>query len=357
MKPFALFSFSKNLLRLVLPLAFLGLLTACDKTANQQTGALETPVLVSVEKAQGTGWVSVPLDRANIFPKAGVMPPRGNALRVVFTGPLGAYEASAQDLSGQMSPIILPKGRGLALADGSYFEMVSTDPNTSPPTHIMYLKLPIAGLADPINYSLRITQKSLTTNRTDSAPLIIELARQPLYTVAVRIVGDGRVNSTPAGISCGSSAVGSPLTTCSFDFGSEMIVQLTPGSGPNGRFRGWSGDCNPNDQVCALRLDGNPKSAIANFGAASTPSGTCPMPSLIAGWNFVGTPNCGTALNPLAATIACDNNGYFCCSPETGASAPRCGGADKKETRPTCAGVGTNSLLIQPSGCYERASP
>lgn len=332
---------------MTLPLIAL-VLAACSE--SNQTGPLETPVLVRVEEPVGTGWGPVTLagPPANVTTKAPVMPVR--SVRVVFTGPLGNYEPSVQTLSGS-TVISIPKGRASAAADGSHYEIASVDANTSPPTHTMFVQLP-SDLEDPLNFFLRVVSRSQSSNRTDSAPLVIEVTRRPVYTVSVTVVGDGRVTSNPPGITCGTSPAGQPLTDCMFNFGAPVTVQLMPGSGTT-PFRSWGGDCPASNQVCALGLTGTALSATANFTGATlpAPAGNCPTPALVPGWTFRGPPLC--AAQPPGQTRTCDGAGQFCCYSETGANSARCGGAGKAEARATCRGVGTNALLIQPWGCYD----
>lgn len=334
---------------ILLPLAAL-MLAACSE--SEQTGPLDTPALVRVEEPQGTGWapVTVAGPPANVTVKAQVMPVR--AVRVVFTGPLGSYEPSVQTLSGA-TVVGIPGGRASAAPDGSHFEIASVDANTSPPTHTMFVQLP-TDIEDPLGFFLRIINRSQSSNRTDSAPLVIEFARRPLYTVSVTVIGDGRVTSNPPGITCGTSPAGQPLTDCSFDFGAPMTVQLLPGSGTTA-FRSWAGACTPSNQVCALGLNGTALSTTANFTGAAppAPTGACPAPALVPGWTFRGLPLCDAL--PPGQTRNCDATAQFCCYAQAGANAPRCGGAGNAEARATCRGVGTNTLLIQPWGCYDKS--
>lgn len=334
---------------ILLPLVAL-LLAACSE--SEQTGPLDTPVLVRVEEPQGTGWVPVTLagPPVNVIPRAQVMPVR--AVRVVFTGPLGNYEPSVQALSGT-TVVSIPRGGGSPAPDGSFYEIANVDANTSPPTHTMFVQLP-TDIEDPLGFFLRVVNRSQSSNRTDSAPLVIEFARRPLYTVSVTVVGDGRVTSNPPGITCGTSPAGQPLTDCSFDFAAPTTVQLMPGSGTQ-PFRSWGGACPASTQVCALGLNGTALSVTANFTGAAppAPTGACPAPALVPGWTFRGLPLCDA--QPPGQTRNCDATAQFCCYAQTGSNSARCGGADKAEARATCRGVGTNTLLIQPWGCYDKA--
>lgn len=326
----------------ILPLIALAL-AACP--ASEGTGPLETPVLVRIEEPQGNGWAPVTLVGLT-RPDAQVMPVR--AVRLVFTGPLGTYEPSVQSLDGQVV-VPIPSGRNAAAADGSYYEMAGVDANTSPPTHTMFIRLP-SDLPDTLNFTLRLQNRSLNSNRTSSDFLVVQVSRRPIYTVSVTVTGNGRVTSNPPGIVCGTSLSGQPLTTCSFDFGQSGVVELLPGSDGNLTFRGWGGACPANTQVCTLRLNGLPVSALANFSTGTLPPiSPCPVPEAVPGWRYVTNPGCSA--QPIGQTPRCDSLGWSCCYGKTGGSSPRCGGADKAEARPTC--LASNLLLIQPWGCYD----
>ncbi len=68
-----------------------------------------------------------------------------------------------------------------------------------------------------------------------------------VFTLAIQIVGNGTVNSDPAGIQCTTGNQG----TCAHDFAQGTQVTLTATPEPGWQFAGWGGDANCADgQVC-----------------------------------------------------------------------------------------------------------
>jgi List-Bact-rpt repeat protein len=106
----------------------------------------------------------------------------------------------------------------------------------------------------------------------------------PIVTVAVQ--GQGKVTSTPAGISCPS--------TCSSYFApaTSLNLKATPSSGSV--FTGWSGACSPAGTVstCILALGSSDVSATAVFAKIVTPPPPTPTPRPTA------TPRPGTTSGP-----------------------------------------------------------
>src|SRR5213075_2523612 len=125
--------------------------------------------------------------------------------------------------------------------------------------------------------------KSARTDVTDSAPLRIILMTRMLYTVSVSVMGSGRVISTPAGITCGTAPSGAALTQCTADFATSTTVSLAPNSNGGG-FKGWSGNCPANDQVCILTVNGTSGfGATAHFGTPIPGQvSTCPAAQTVA---------------------------------------------------------------------------
>ncbi len=68
--------------------------------------------------------------------------------------------------------------------------------------------------------------------------------------------GSGRVVSTPAGVDCGGTCVGS--------FPRSTVVTLFAIADPGSRFVGFSGDCEESDEECAVIVRG-PRSVVATF--------------------------------------------------------------------------------------------
>ena len=83
-------------------------------------------------------------------------------------------------------------------------------------------------------------------------------------TVAKSGTGTGTVNTSPAGISCGS--------TCSATYASGTSVALSATPNTGSTFTGWSGACS-GTSGCALVLDAN-KSATATFALSTAPTST-----------------------------------------------------------------------------------
>jgi hypothetical protein len=76
--------------------------------------------------------------------------------------------------------------------------------------------------------------------------------------LSVAVSGDGRVSSSPAGISCGTGA-----TACAAQFTDGSVVQLQAVPGASSAFIGWSGDCG-GGSTCAVTMTAN-RSATARF--------------------------------------------------------------------------------------------
>lgn len=333
------------------------LLTACpDPNRPRVTTPMETPTLVRIDEPQGNGWTPVTLAPNRVQTTAAVMPTASNNLRLVFQGPAGTYDAVVQGSLGTPS-FVLPRGAlaGQQRADRAHYEIANVDLSTNPPTHTMFIKLP-REMPDPLNYSLSVFQRSLSSSRPDSAPLIVQLERRPSFVVSIEVVGNGVVTSNPPGLSCGTAPSGNAQTTCSFDFSGANGVQLLPNTGGSGARVSWGADCatiTPN-QVCTLALNGAPRRVTASFGGGTPATATnCgPAPGLT-GFSWVGVPVCPNQGPGLASTRSCDAAGHFCCGVSNnppGGGTPRCPGAP--ELVPTCMTVGINSRLIQPGGCY-----
>lgn len=343
-----------NVRILVTALAVLAiaLLPACNTVPR--SGTLPTPGFVQSQTRNAAGtWSTASLQ---LSPAPAVLPARGRAVRVAFTAPVGStFTVWLRTPDGTATPV--PEKQGTPPPpEAAYFEIVSVDVSLSPPVYLMYVRAPIS-LTDPTTYAIEIVNRSLRTDVTDSAPLVVALGKRPVYTVTVRVVGDGHVTSNPPGIQCGTSPLGRSLTDCRYEFG-PGLVRLNPNSNDldTTRFDEWSGNCAPGVQVCEFTLDGTaPVSATATFEArtSTTPVSSCPTAPLRPGRRWVDKPNCGGV---LFASLQCDAQGYFCCGASGGVATARCSG--QNETAVTCANDNMgitpgNGLLIQPGGCYE----
>lgn len=79
------------------------------------------------------------------------------------------------------------------------------------------------------------------------------------HPIATTLAGQGRVESTPVGIACGS--------TCSASFPVNGRVTLNATPAPGWVFVGWSGSCTGSERACALTLSA-PATVLATFAEA-----------------------------------------------------------------------------------------
>src|SRR4051812_11169763 len=84
----------------------------------------------------------------------------------------------------------------------------------------------------------------------------------PSLTVTLSGTGTGTVTSAPAGISCGS--------TCSAEFPSGTVVQLSPAPAAGSTFEGWAGNCSGTG-ACSVTVSAA-QSVTATFNLANTPT-------------------------------------------------------------------------------------
>ena len=333
--------------------AFAAFVVAGCNGGDPPAGQRPTPTLTRLETPDriANAWVVTPFP-----PPPAVLPTRGRGVRLTLTAPQNSeFAVSIRGLDGSITP--LPRNSGTPAApEAGYFQIIGTSPSGGAASYVMYVRAP-ASLSDPANYDVLVVDQSLRTNVTDSNPMVVGLRRRPTFTVTVNVVGNGRVTSNPPGIQCGASSTSGGLSPCTFEFGPGPVT-LTPASADlnTTRFVGWSGNCPANQQVCAVALTGiAPLSATATFGASTVPPDPCPAAPLLSGLRWIDRPSCATgniAGHP-GITLQCDSQGYFCCEPQTGANAPRCGGADRLESAPDCRHRAPTGMLRQPGGCYE----
>ncbi|NOT43539.1 MAG: hypothetical protein HOP14_02915 [Acidobacteria bacterium] len=266
---------------------------------------------------------------------------------------------SLRALDGSITPLALNSGTP-APPDAGYFQIVDVNVSSSPAIYTMYARAP-ATLTDPANYDVLVVNRSLRADRTDSAPMTLALRARKIFTVSVMVNGSGHVTSNPGGIQCGTSFSGAALSPCTFTFGAGT-VSLLPNANDTSttRFLGWSGNCAPGVQVCTLTLDGSgPLVAVATFVARTSTDvlpATCQAAPPIAGFQWIGRPDCATGLIDEHPGIAlqCDDVGFYCCEPgPANSNAPRCGGIGKVESPPDCRRFAPRGVLRQPGGCYE----
>lgn len=327
------------------------LLAGCNTVPGG--GQLTTPTFNTLEIPNPAGgWMTF----STSSPPPEILPTKGRAVRLWFYAPVGAtFDVSLRALDGTLT--MLPDSHGNPMPpETGYFQVVDVNVNLNPPAYTMYVRAPLS-LPDPANYDILVVNKSLRTDVTDSAPMVVALRQRKVFTVSVVVNGNGHVTSNPAGIQCGTAPSGAALTDCTHEFGPGQ-VSLAPGSNDlnTTKFVGWTGNCAPGVQVCTFTLDGMaPVRATATFGPRNggQSASTCPTAPVLPGLRWAEQPNCGRV---LFTTLGCDANGYFCCGAQTGRATPRCSGHN--ETAATCAkdnlGITPgNELLVQPGGCYE----
>ncbi|MDP3700720.1 MAG: hypothetical protein Q8R72_07425 [Hylemonella sp.] len=343
-------------LRLLVSLAAaLALLTGCPSPSVPRSGALETPVFSVLEIPQvNGGWTTY----SSAAPME-VLPTRGRNLRVWFSAPLGStFSVGLREPDGTLTA--LPQSQGAPVpAEQGFFQVISVNAAVTPPLYTVQLRSPLA-MTSPAIFNVEVVNKTLRTDVSDSAPMVVRLAQVKVFTVTVAVSGNGHVTSNPPGIECGTSPQGRPLTQCSHNFGRGQVT-LNPGSNDlnTTRFDGWSGNCA--GQSCQFTLDGTaPVQAVATFKARSQPpsASVCQAAPLIAGLRWIATPQCDPASFPTTSSALCDSAGLFCCkSVPVGSGLPpvpsaRCG-ADKIEFPPDCRNTLGRGRLLQPGGCYE----
>jgi len=336
---------------LVAVLTALALLTGCPSVPR--SGPLVTPTFsaLDIPLPAGGGWTNY----STTSPPAEVLPTRGRSVRVWFYAPVGSsFSVSLKALDTTLTPLTQNFGTP-APPEAGYFQMVSVNEALNPPLYTMLVRAPLA-LMDPANFDILIVNASLRTDVSDSAPLVVPLRQRKVFTVTVQVKGNGHVTSNPPGIQCGTTASGTALSPCSYEFGRGQ-VSLLPGANDlnTTKFSGWTGNCASGVQVCQNTLDGMaPIAATATFEprASTTTASVCPVAPLLPGLRWIDLPQCGGNLvdkTNIELTPRCDASGYFCC--KDGAGSGRC--APKIEFPADCMHRSPTGTLRQPGGCYE----
>jgi hypothetical protein len=291
-------------------------------------------------------------------PPPRVLPTRGRGVRLRFYAPQqSAFAVSLRDVNGATVANVPFNSGQPAPPEAGYFQIIEERPDGDDAIYHMYVRAP-QSLADPANYDILV---AVRTGGGDGSPMVVVLRQRPVFTVTVRVVGSGRVVSTPPGIQCGVFNTSVPQV-CTYEFG-PGTVRLDPNSHDNQvtRFKEWGGNCAAGVQSCELTLDGTAAvAALATFEPRSnpTPASTCPPAPRIAGLRWIDIPDCATgniAAHPgISHPALCDAQGYFCCEPGgANNNAPRCGGAMKIESLADCGRNAPRGMLRQPGGCYE----
>jgi hypothetical protein len=330
------------------------MLASCDG-CDHKGGKLATPTFVQLQVPGNGAWRPV-ISNTSLFV---VLPlSSGRGVHVLFTAPVGSvFTVSTRALNGTVTPLTEFTTGPQPPANAGYFQTINVDPTNSPPTYTLYVRTP-DGLPDPDNYDILIVNHTQRTDDTDSDAMVVSL-RKTNFTVKVTVTGPGHVISTPAGIQCGTTALGSNLTDCTHDFAFGPVTLAPNSNDPSTtHFMGWTGNCDPHQQTCAFVLDGT-AGAIANatFGPSNMPASTCPQAPLLAGLVWAAIPDCASndiAGHPgMSHPALCDANGYYCCEPVTGANAPRCGGQGQSDsTVPDCFALAPKGSFHNPGGCY-----
>ncbi len=330
---------------------------------------LATPtfsVLEIPDPSDGTGWSTFTTNN----PPAQVLPPtRGRGVRLFFSAPIGssAFSVSLREVATATLPAVttpLTQNYGtLAPAGAGYFEILSANLNSDPAIYHMYVRAPAALTTNPANYDILVVNQSLRNDRTDSAAMVVPLRARKITGVVVTVTGNGHVTSNPAGIQCGTSYSGFPLTDCAYEFGIGQVTlnpntnqDFDPNTPATTRFLEWAGNC-AGTQPCVLNIDGTGRNAVTATFVASSSSATgsgFPAAPTVPGWRWIGNPQCDPVAVPTGGSVLRDAQGYVCCSTGSGQATQRCSG--QRQTDVDCrnhSNLGINARLIQPGGCYE----
>ena len=180
--------------------------------------------------------------------------------------------------------------------------------------------LSASGLADPRiqQATTNVLNRFITGSSTTSFTL----------TVTKSGTGTGTVTSSPAGISCGP--------TCSANFDSGAVVNLTATPDSGSTFAGWSGACSGTG-ACSMTMDAA-KSVSANFTASPGPFSLTVAKSGTGTGTVTSTPpgiSCGTT---CSASFASGTVVSLTATPDTGSTFAGWGGA--------CSGSGACSVTM-----------
>jgi PKD domain/PASTA domain/Divergent InlB B-repeat domain len=105
----------------------------------------------------------------------------------------------------------------------------------------------------------RLVTMIATDTAGASGAKFLEVTTQNL---TANVAGNGRVTSTPAGISCGAA--------CGANFLEGATVTLTATAGSGATFLGWTGDCAGQPPTCVVTASAA-RTATANFGTLTPP--------------------------------------------------------------------------------------
>jgi hypothetical protein len=144
-------------------------------------------------------------------PPPEVLPTRGRGVRLLFHAPGGStFGVSLRALDGTSTPLTENQGTP-APPEAGYFQIVNVDAKQDPAAYLMFVRAPLM-LADPANFDILVVNRSLRTDVTDSAPMVVSLRQRKVFTVTVRVQGNGRVTSTPPVSNAGAELLRSVAT-------------------------------------------------------------------------------------------------------------------------------------------------
>jgi len=350
----------------------LALLAGCDtlNDSARQSPAAQTPSGLDVRAVlqRGGGFVNVGPTRGIYEILPGALPSQG--FQLSFSAP---YPTSLRILlDAQELPRLEAIPSGADPAVSGYYRIDNVNPSQAQARWRVSVRPPASKLSLRA-YAVRVATISINPNfavntpEHESAPLIVQLGAQRIYslTVASAGAGSGRIGSTPAGINCG--------TDCTVSLGQSQTLSLTAQPASGSRFIGWSSICTAPSVCncfgraggCSVTLNGSPVQVTAQFepDASGMQASACPAPRVFPDMTLAGQPACAsrTLDQHPSAVLACDSGGYFCCESVIGSNSARCGGGDRRDFPADCLNHVTSNVGPPPNGildgCYRRNGP